>query len=183
MRIVGGKYRHRLINFPDDMERTRPTKDRIREAIFSALSNIEGLKALDLYAGSGAMGLEALSRGASHVTFVDISPLAIKVIKDNISSLKIPNEEYELIKNKDINALEDFKNRHLKFDLIFLDPPYEKGEYEKIVSLLNEYDLLSESAILVLESNRPIVLENLDYIKNKEYHYGEIIVNIYWRSL
>ena len=78
MRIVGGKYRHRLINYPNDMEHTRPTKDRVREAIFSALGDISGARTLDLYAGSGAMGLEALSRGASHITFVDISPLAIK---------------------------------------------------------------------------------------------------------
>ena len=183
MRIVGGKYRHRLIDYPDDMEHTRPTKDRIREAIFSALNNIEGYEALDLYAGSGAMGLEALSRGAKKVTFVDVSGLAIKTVKSNIASLKIPTEEYELIKDKDVNALAIFKQRNQKFDLVFLDPPYETGEYEKIVSLLYEHDLLSKNAILVLESNRPIVLENLDYEKNKEYHYGEIIVNIIWRSL
>ena len=85
MRIVGGKYRHRLIVFPDDMEHTRPTKDRIREAIFSAVNNINDYNALDLYAGSGAMGLEALSRGAKFCAFVDVSNLAIKVIKALIS--------------------------------------------------------------------------------------------------
>ena len=73
MRIVGGKYRHRLISFPDDANQTRPTKDRVREAIFSALGDISHARVLDLYAGSGAMGLEALSRGASHITFVDFS--------------------------------------------------------------------------------------------------------------
>ena len=83
MRIVGGKYRHRLISFPDDMAHTRPTKDRVREAVFSALGDINGYRVLDLYAGSGAMGIEALSRGAKHATFVDISPLAIKTIKAN----------------------------------------------------------------------------------------------------
>ncbi len=181
MRIVGGKYRHRLINYPDDMAHTRPTKDRIREAIFSALGDISDAKVLDLYAGSGAMGLEALSRGASHITFVDVSNIAIKTIKDNIANLKISPSEYEVIKNTDINALETFKQRGQRFDLIILDPPYEEGQYEKIVDILSSNDLLSEEAIIVMESNRLIKLENIAYKKNKEYHYGEIMVFIYWR--
>ena len=178
MRIVGGKYRHRVIIYPDDATHTRPTKDRVREAIFSAIGDISNARVLDLYAGSGAMGIEALSRGASHCTFVDISPIAIKTIKENLNNLKIDNNEYEVIKNKDINAIESFKN---KFDLIILDPPYEEGQYELIVNLLKEKDLLSEHAIIVMEANRSIKLENIDYIKNKEYHYGEINVFIYWR--
>ena len=181
MRIVGGKYRHRLISFPDDMAHTRPTKDRIREAVFSALGDINGYRVLDLYAGSGAMGIEALSRGASHATFVDVSALAIKTIKDNITSLKIDPSEYEIIKNRDLVAIESFKQRGLKFDLVILDPPYEQGEYEKIVELLYNNSLLSDNAIIVMETNRPITLENIDYQKNKEYHYGEITVFIYWR--
>ena len=178
MRIVGGKYRHRIIVYPDDATHTRPTKDRVREAIFSAIGDISNARVLDLYAGSGAMGIEALSRGASHCTFIDISPIAIKTIKENLNNLKIDNNEYEVIKNKDINAIESFKN---KFDLIILDPPYEEGQYELIVNLLKEKDLLSEHAIIVMEANRSIKLENIDYIKNKEYHYGEINVFIYWR--
>ncbi len=181
MRIVGGKYRHRLISFPDDMAHIRPTKDRIREAVFSALGDINGYRVLDLYAGSGAMGIEALSRGASHATFVDVSALAIKTIKDNITSLKIDPSEYEIIKNRDLVAIESFKQRGLKFDLVILDPPYEQGEYEKIVELLCNNSLLSDNAIIVMEANRPITLENIDYQKNKEYHYGEITVFIYWR--
>ena len=170
MRIVGGKYRHRLIVFPDDMEHTRPT---------------------DLYAGSGAMGLEALSRGAKFCAFVDVSNLAIKVIKDNINNLKINETEYQLIKDKDVNALEQFKNKGQKFDLVFLDPPYEQGQYQQIVDLLISNNLLNEHAIIVIEANRDVNLENIDYNKKKEYHfdynkkkeyhYGEIKVFIYWR--
>ena len=181
MRIVGGKYRHRLISFPDDMAHTRPTKDRIREAVFSALGDINGYRVLDLYAGSGAMGIEALSRGAKHATFVDVSALAIKTIKDNIASLKIDPSEYEIIKNKDLGAIESFKENNRQFDLVILDPPYELGEYEKIVELLCNNSLLSDNAIIVMEANRQITLENVDYQKNKEYHYGEITVYIYWR--
>ena len=87
MRIVGGKYRHRLISFPDDMAHTRPTKDRIREAVFSALGDISGYRVLDLYAGSGAMGIEAISRGAKHCYFVDKNNIAINCVKENLNSL------------------------------------------------------------------------------------------------
>ena len=181
MRIVGGKYRHRNIIYPDDATHTRPTKDRVREAIFSALGDISDMKVLDLYAGSGAMGIEALSRGAKHATFVDISPIAIKVIKDNLTNLKVDPNEYEVIKNKDINAINYLKEKGSCFDLIILDPPYEEGQYEEIVDLLNKNNLISKNAVLVLEANRSIKLENIDYQKNKEYHYGEIMVFIYWR--
>ena len=181
MRIIGGKYRHRLISFPDDMAHTRPTKDRIREAVFSAIGDISGYRVLDLYAGSGAMGLEALSRGASHAAFVDVSSLAVKTVNANLDSLKVDKSEYEVLKTTDISAIETFKNRNTKFDLVILDPPYEQGEYEKIVDLLQSNNLLSDRAIIVMEANRSIVLENVDYHKNKEYHYGEIMVFIYWR--
>ena len=181
MRIVGGKYRHRLISFPDDMAHTRPTKDRIREAVFSAIGDISGARVLDLYAGSGAMGIEALSRGASHTTFVDVSSLAVKTISENLTSLKVDKTEYEILKTSDLIAIDTFKNRNTQFDVVILDPPYDKGEYEKIIDLLYNNNLLSKNAIIIMESNRPIVLENIDYQKNKEYHYGEIMVFIYWR--
>ena len=142
MRVVGGIYRHRLLTYPDDATHTRPTKDRVREAIFSALGDINGYRVLDLYAGSGAMGLEALSRGASHATFVDISPLAVKAIKENVNSLKVSENEYEIIRNKDVNAIGLFKQRHNQFDLIVLDPPYEEGKYEEIVDQLFKNNLI-----------------------------------------
>ena len=181
MRIVAGKYRHRNIIYPDDATHTRPTKDRVREAIFSAVGDINGARVLDLYAGSGAMGIEALSRGASHATFVDISPIAIKTVKANLDNLKVSSVEYEIIKNKDINALDYLKQKGNKFDLIILDPPYEEGQYELIIERMKELDLISENAILVLEANRVVKLENIEYQRNKEYHYGEIMVFIYWR--
>ena len=183
MRIVGGKYRHRLIIFPDDMVHTRPTKDRIREAIFSALGDISGARVLDLYAGSGAMGIEALSRGAKHCEFVDISKRAVAVIKENVNALKINNDEYRILNEKDFQALDRFKNENKQFDLVILDPPYEEGKYEEVVNRLYNDDLLSNNAIIVMEANRNITLENIDYQKNKEYHYGEIMVFIYWRNL
>ncbi|MBP5574732.1 MAG: RsmD family RNA methyltransferase [Bacilli bacterium] len=86
-----------------------------------------------------------------------------------------------MIKNKVVNALDYLKGKGSEFDLIILDPPYEEGQYEAIVDKLNNDGLLSENAVIVMEANRPIKLENIDYQKNKEYHYGEIMVFIYRR--
>ena len=101
MRIVGGKYRHRLITWPDDAAHIRPTKDRVREAIFSALNDISDFVVLDLYAGSGAMGIEALSRGAKCAYFVDKNNIAISTVRQNLRDLKV-DEEYKIIKDEEI---------------------------------------------------------------------------------
>ena len=102
-------------------------------------------------------------------------------LENNKDALKVSIEEYEIIKNKDINALDHLKQKGNKFDLIILDPPYEEGQYELIIERMKELDLISENAILVLEANRVVKLENIEYQRNKEYHYGEIMVFIYWR--
>lgn len=178
MRIVGGKYRHRLIKWSGDMATTRPTKDRIREAIFSALGNIEGFNALDLYAGSGAMGLEALSRGCKKASFVDSSKEAIRIIKDNLVSLSINENEYSLFNNKDIEAIDLFNKNNECFDLIFLDPPYIDEGFLNIINLLFNKDLLSKEAIIVVETNKIQDFSNYQFSKIKEYKYGEIRVYI-----
>ena len=181
MRIVGGKYRHRLINWPGDMNVTRPTKDRIREAIFSALGDIEGLNSLDLYAGSGAMGIESLSRGCKTASFVDTSNLAIKTIQENLDSLKVEKNEYVLYGWDDKSALKIMESKGYFFDLVFLDPPYEKGEYYEIISQLFDKNLLSEKAIIVVEANKPQIFDNNLFNRIKEYKYGPIYVYILWR--
>ena len=180
MRIVAGKYRHRIISWPDDAKHIRPTKDRIREAIFSALGDINDFTVLDLYAGSGAMGIEALSRGAKKVYFVDKNSVAISTVKENLKSLDISTNEAEVIKKEDTDALISFIN-NIKFDLVILDPPYALGEYQKIISTLISNDLLTKNGIIVCESNYHLDLENIDYKKDKEYSYGEIKVRILWR--
>ena len=181
MRIVAGKYRHRLIVWPEDNINIRPTKDRIREAIFSALGDLSGCSILDLYAGSGAMGLEALSRNAKDCVFVDINDVAIKTIKKNISSLSIRDDEARILKVKDIDALKMFKQENKQFDVIFLDPPYKLGEYEKIIASILDTDLLSQKGIIVTECDHQLNLPLEKFNKTKEYKYGEILVNILWR--
>lgn len=181
MRIIAGKYRHRLISYPENNPNIRPTKDRIREAIFSVIGNIEGKIGLDLYAGSGAMGLEALSREAKKIYFNDVDKKAYKVIEDNLKSLAVPNEDYELSLNSDFMYLDLLKQRGIKFDIVFIDPPYKLGQYDKLLSLLKNEDMLNPSSIIVLEHNTLVNIDENDYKKIKQYHYGEIFVTILWR--
>ena len=181
MRVIGGKYRHRLLSWPEDVKHIRPTKDRIREAIFSALGDIDNYQCLDLYSGSGAMGIEALSRGASHSTFVDINQIAIKTTLDNLKSLNINNSEYEVIGVDDISALKRFHELKQSFDLVFLDPPYKEGKYQEIIDMLFQLNLLNEAAIIVVEADHPFKVEESRFNKIKDYKYGDIFVSILWR--
>ena len=175
MRIVAGKYRHRNIIYPDD-EAIRPTKDRIREALFSSLGDINGLTVLDLYAGSGAMGIEALSRGANKCIFVDKYQIAIKTIKSNINTLGITN--YELIYDNDMNALALFKNRKDKFYIVILDPPYKSETYIEVIKYLIDNELMNENSRIITECNHPLDFSNINAKKIKEYRYGEISLNV-----
>ena len=176
MRIVGGKYRHRLISWPDDQVNTRPTKDRVREAVFSALGDISGTTVVDLYAGSGAMGIEALSRDAGFCYFVDIAPIALKTIKANINSLSIPQDEYMVISRKDVDAINYIDK---KVDLLILDPPYKQGKYNGIIDACK--NILSDKHVIVCEADHQLTFNESEYSKIKEYKYGEILVTILWK--
>lgn len=179
MRIIAGIYRHRKISWPSDTS-IRPTKDRVREAIFSALGNIDDLTFLDLYAGSGAIGIEAISRGAKYASFVDKNVSAIKCIKTNLNLLNIPEEQYDIFHGNDVEILSTFIINKNSFDIIFLDPPYKQGKYEEIVQLILDNNLLNENGIIVLESDHEIVID-IENKKMKQYKYGEIFVKIFWR--
>lgn len=174
-RVIAGKYRHRNISFPLDSH-IRPTKDRIREAIFSSLGDLSGLNVLDLYAGSGAMGIEALSRNALFASFVDNNPLAINVIKENIKNLDI--KEAEILFMNDVDALNKFKNESRHFDIVFIDPPYQEGKYIDVISTLINDGLVGEGSRIVTECNYELDFSLIKYKKIKEHRYGEIIVNV-----
>ena len=176
MRIVAGKYRHRLIEYPNDAEHIRPTKDRIREALFSSLGDISNMQVLDLYAGSGAMGIEALSREASKCVFVDNNKVAYNTIKHNLENLKIDN--YELLLMDDMKALERFKNNNYIFDIVILDPPYKSETYIEVINYLINNGLVNDNARIITECNRELDFSSITTKRIKEYRYGEIIVNV-----
>lgn len=178
LRIIAGKYRHLQIKAPD-VNSTRPTTDKVREALMSALSfSIPDKDVLDLFAGSGALGLESLSRGAATCVFVDTNINAFKTIKENIKSLKI-EEKTEVY-------LQDYKtflknNKDRKFGLVYLDPPYKlKNIYDEVVDFMFENNMLTEDAVIVKESDVHF-LEDERFSKYKKYKYGIIHVSVYWR--
>lgn len=173
LRIIAGKYKSRRIDVPRG-DITRPTTDKVREAIMSALGNIENKIVLDLFSGSGALGIEALSRNASYCIFCDNSLKAINTIKNNLKNLEIENGKVYYGDYQKI--LEKLKKENMKFDLIFIDPPYCKKEAYKIArKLLLEYNLLNDNALLVEESDEEL---KGNYGKSKDYKYGIVHVRI-----
>lgn len=177
LRIVGGQYRHRLLNTPPG-DSTRPTTDKVREALMSALGySLIDAVVLDLFAGSGAIGLESLSRGASKIYFCDNNYNALKTIKSNIASLGVENES-EVFSSHYASTLKILKERNIKLDIVFLDPPYIKEEvYKEVVDFLFENDMLSEKAIVVKEWNKEIPTDER-FNHHKSYKYGSIHILI-----
>ena len=173
MRVIGGEYRHRKLVYPESNPSIRPTKDRIREAFFSIVGDIENKVFLDLYAGCGAMGIEAISRGCSKAYFVDCNKESIKYINKNINSLNLSSKS-EVLFMLDKLALEKFKNEGLQFDVIYLDPPYELGQYEEVISYILDNGLIANNGIVAAESEREIKISPIWNQNIKEYHYGKI---------
>ena len=154
MRIIAGKWRRRLIKIPD-FEITRPTSDRMRETIFNVLNShllknnrsIQDMNVADLFAGSGAMGFEALSRGAAYVTFIEQNYQASQIIRQNIQYLQAESQS-KLI-NADIFAL---KTPSICYDLVFLDPPYEQGLIQPILMRLKAQEWINSQSLIVIEA-------------------------------
>jgi 16S rRNA (guanine966-N2)-methyltransferase len=153
MRIIAGKYRGRRLKSPPSLE-TRPTSDRLRETLFNILApRIKGARFLDLCAGSGAVGIEALSRGAMHATFVDQSRKMCALIEANLDEIGIDNEEHDVVCTEATAFLQRLnKKEPPRFDLVFFDPPYE-SDYEFVLErLAHQTDMsLATDAIVVVE--------------------------------
>ncbi len=177
LRIIAGEFRHRKIQTPD-VGTTRPTTDKVREALMSALGEgIRNANVLDLFAGSGALGLEALSRGACKAVFCDFNGIALQAIRRNIAMLNV-EDRTEVIGGHYESVLKKLRAEGEKFDLIFLDPPYAKKEiYRRACDLLFENDLMSERAVVVKEWNREIE-EDERFSAHRAYHYGTVHVLI-----
>lgn len=163
MRIISGKYKgKKLRGF--NIEGTRPTMDRIKESLFGMIqTHIPNSVVLDLFAGSGALGLEAISNGAKKCYLIDKNIEAIKIIKENSQNidedLKIMNIDYKKF----------LKNTEEKFDIIFLDPPYKENQMDKSLRIIEERDLLNEKGIVICEYEIGNPKTNLKLIKEKSY--------------
>ena len=173
IRIVAGKYRHRVLKFPS-LETTRPTKDVVREALFSSLGEkIYNASILDLFSGSGSLAIEAISRGAKKGICVDKDKQSVNIIKDNIRTLGIDN--ISIINDDYKNALSNFDE---KFDIIFLDPPYKMDVYQEILDNVMSLNLLNDFGIIVMESDHELSLINSYSFKLKTYKYGKSYITI-----
>ncbi len=174
MRIVAGRFGGRRIGAPGGVA-TRPTSDRVREALFALLGDMEGARVLDLFAGSGALGLEALSRGAAKATFVDSGPAAIRAIRANLATLDAEGH----VCRQDARAfLRDAPASGAAYDLVLLDPPYRlAGRLAPELSPLLTH-VLASPARVVCESDRRAPLE-LALPMIDERRYGDTLIRIH----
>lgn len=162
MRIISGQNRGTKLNTLEG-ENTRPTLDRVKEPLFNIINfKLEDAVVLDLFSGSGALGLESLSRGASKAIFCDNAFKAIDVINKNIE--KTRNKDKSIVIKKSYEkALEEIKSRNILLDVIFIDPPYESNFYYKSLELIKELELLNENGIIILETDdKERILKNID---------------------
>lgn len=184
MRIISGKWKGKQLLSPKT-DKIRPTLDRVRESVFSIINkHIIDAKVLDLFSGTGSLGIEALSRGAKEVYFNDINKQALKLIYDNIrltqfeSCVKISKKEYD-------KCLTSFKNIEDKFNIIFIDPPYDSTYEENALNLIVKFNILKEDGIIVLETDkRKRFNENIKGLVLKDKRkYGRIIIRLYiWEA-
>ncbi len=156
MRVIAGTYRSRPLTAPPGLS-TRPTSDRLRETLFNVLApRIQGAAFLDLYAGSGAVGIEALSREAARVTFVERAAPALKVLRGNLDRLGI-TENFRIHPGSVVSFLRGPRSGATEFDIVFLDPPYDAaGEYAAVLTLLGgEASIfLSQGAVVIAEHRK-----------------------------
>lgn len=176
MRIISGKYRGKEV-FGYQLEGTRPTQDRIKESVFAMIQNeVRDAKVLDLFAGTGNLGLEALSNGARHCTFVDNNQKAVQTIKKNIHNLNIPTDQHKVI----LSDYQAFLNQDKEsYDVIFLDPPYRYTVLPELLNDLVTKGKITSGGIVVCEYEQGNLIEsvqNLVQIKDRKYGYKRITI-------
>ena len=154
MRVIAGKYRSRRLVAPAGTQ-TRPTSDRLRETLFNVVAaSVEDSAWLDLFAGTGAVGIEALSRGARMVHFVESSSRAVRTIRSNLASLEI-SQGFEVVEREAVAALRLLDAQTLAFDFCFLDPPYRKpDDYEQVLGFLSQSRLLKPASLVIAEHDK-----------------------------
>lgn len=180
MRVVSGSAKGRpLKSVPGSG--TRPTSDKVKEAVFSMIGPyFEGGKVLDLFAGTGGLGIEALSRGMEHAIFVDMEPMSIETIRANLKATGMENQS-EVYRNDAARALKVLEKRGVILDAIFLDPPYRMKNADEIMQQMHDRGLLQDDATIVIEhDSRYEYPDELNhFICSRKALYGETAVTIY----
>jgi 16S rRNA (guanine(966)-N(2))-methyltransferase RsmD len=177
LRVISGTARGLRLKSLEGSD-TRPTLDNVKEAIFSMLfTNCRDATVLDLFAGSGAMGIEALSRGAKEAVFADLNPKACAVVRENLEKARMADRA-RVVNTDAKKYLETAGKNGMKFDLIFLDPPYALGLLDDALKLISEYNLLSEGGLVVCEFDSGTKVDIQDFNLTKDKRYGRVCVNI-----
>lgn len=178
MRIIGGEFKNRLLKAPKGLK-TRPTLAIMRKAVFDMLQfTIPNARFLDLFAGSGLMGIEALSRGAAHAAFIDNDRTAIRCIEDNLKLLNLQNKS-EVHLCDAFTALQKFAKKKSAFDVIYIDPPYKLSQdtsiLQELLLFIDTHSLLSEQGILLIEETTPprlssaLELASLHFVNTRKF--------------
>jgi 16S rRNA (guanine(966)-N(2))-methyltransferase RsmD len=179
MKIIAGEYKGRIIDMPDGI---RPTSDKVREALFEILKGrIKGARFLDLYCGSGAMGIEALSRGAEKAAFIDNNHNCISILKKNLTKLGTPQDLYDIYNKDCINGMEMLHRSGRFFDVVFLDPPYCVGLAKNTLIGLASCDILTPNAVVIAEIFKKEGLpEELGvFRKIRSCNYGDTLLEFF----
>ena len=186
VRVIAGSFKSRLLKTLDGKS-TRPTSDRLKETLFNLLQpRLNGRRFLDCFAGSGSIGIEALSRGASYAAFIESSPRASGVIRENLEQLGLlPLRDYILLNQTVENGLKILQRAGSKFDIVFLDPPYAATEqYPKVLERLQRYQTLSDEAIVIAEHSNHVTLlvEAAGLTRIRELKQGDSVLSVYCES-
>ena len=177
MRVIAGKAKGIVLKTPEGMQ-TRPTADRVKEALFSILQfDLPGTKILDLFGGTGQLGIEAISRGAKSAVFVDAGDAACKLIKENLRRAKMEGEG-RVVRADYLQFLEQCQE---KFEIIFLDPPYAEVFLENSIKKISEIDILQSGGIIVTERpvEKPLDVQIEGFSRSKDYKYGRTLLTLY----
>ena len=180
MRVITGKARGVQLKTPEGMQ-TRPTADRVKEALFSIINfDLPGAEVLDLFGGTGQLGIEALSRGAKSAVFVDQSEQACRLIRENLKRTKL-EQQARVVRGDYMDYLSRCRE---KYDIILLDPPYAEVFLENALKRITEIDILRSGGIIVAERplEKELPWEFEGYTRSKDYKYGKILLTIYRKA-
>lgn len=177
MRVISGKAKGVALSTPKG-EHTRPTADRVKEALFSIIQfDLPGARVLDLFGGTGQLGIEALSRGAKHAVFIDCREDACRLIKENLKRSKLESDA-TVIRSDYLQYLDRCKDQ---FDIIILDPPYAEVFLENALKRITEIDILQSGGIIIAERplGKDLPCDFVGFTRSKDYKYGQILLTLY----